>query len=357
VAARSEQRFMKPSSIARRRTGASSRMRGAFAVAVLCLLSGHALADARTCTSADTLLFGNREVGTSTVQHSTVTNCGDAPFSFTGVFPHGANGADWHVVTTCATGQTLAAGASCSIDVTFSPTVTGQTSGGLWLHNTTVTPDQLVTFYGRGVGSAAGTSVLDFAPAQAQFGNVPVGEQAGPLQVLVRNVGGAAIVPSALVINGPDAYEFRALSSGDASDCAVGSSIAPGASCRMNFFFEPRASGVRRAQLVIDAPQLAGLVTLALGGNGSTPVPTVDVIEFHDADDGQYSSRRASRRSRSSTAAGWGRRGRARACGSPRGRATRCGHPGPCRSVASSAFRASVPTRISSPRMLRNARS
>jgi len=278
---------MKPIVIARRR-GASSRACGIFAVAVLGLLSGHALADARMCTSADTLLFGNREVGTSTVQHATITNCGDAPFSFTGVFPHASNGPDWHVATTCATGQTLAAGASCGIDVTFAPTVTGQTSGGLWLHNTTVTPDQLVTFYGRGVSSAAGTSVLDFAPAQAQFGDVVVGQQAGPVQVLVRNVGGAAVVPSALVVNGPDAYEFRALSSGDASDCAVGSSIAPGASCRMNFFFDPQANGARHAELVIDAPQLAGLLTLALVGNGTTPVPTVDVVEFHNADDGQY---------------------------------------------------------------------
>jgi hypothetical protein len=267
---------------------ASGRLRGAFAVTLFCLVSGQALADARMCTSADTLLFGNRDVGTSTVQHASVTNCGDAPFSFTGVFPHSANGPAWLVATTCATGQTLAAGASCSVDVTFAPTMTGQTSGGLWLHNTTVTPDQLLTFYGRGVTSAAGTSVLDFSPAQAQFGDTPVGQQAGPLQLLVRNVGAASVVPSALVINGPDAYEFSTLSSGDASDCEVGSAIAPGSSCRMNFFFRPQASGARRAQLVIDAPQLAGLVTVALGGNGATPVPTVDVVEFHDAQDGQY---------------------------------------------------------------------
>jgi len=273
---------------ARVRARAAACARRMCAFLALALLSGGALADARICTSADTLLFGNRAVGTSSVQHAIVSNCGDAPFAFTGVFPHGANGPDWHVATTCTTGQTLAAGASCTIDVTFSPTATGQTSGGLWLHNTTVTPDQLVTFYGRGVSSEAGSAVLDFAPAQAQFADTPVGQQAGPLQVLVRNVGTATLVPSALVINGPDPYEFRALSSGEPDDCAVGAPIAPGASCRVNFFFQPQANGARRAQLVIDAPQLAGLVTLPLAGNGTTAVPTVDVVEFHDARDGQY---------------------------------------------------------------------
>ena len=269
--------------------GRASGVAPAAAAFVLSLaLSSNAAADGRMCTSADTLLFGNRTVGTSTVQHSTVTNCGDAPFSFTGVFPDASNGPAWRVATTCATGQTLAAGASCTVDVTFAPNVTGQTSGGLWLHNTTVTPDQLITFYGRGVDSQAGSGVLDFSPSPVQFSATPIGQQVGPLQVRVRNVGTASVVPRALVINGPNAYEFSALSSGDASDCAVGTPIAPGASCRMNFFFKPRQAGARYAELVIDAPQLAGLTILDLAGEGAVPVSTVSVMEFHNRDDGQY---------------------------------------------------------------------
>src|SRR2546423_363121 len=126
------------------------------------LLATDVAAAPRVCTSADTLVFGNRTVGSSSVLHSTVSNCGDASFAFTGVSVHPATGPDYRIDTTCVTGQTLAPGASCGIDVTFDPRVTGQTSGALWLHNTTSTPDQLVTFYGRGVDAQIGSAVIDF---------------------------------------------------------------------------------------------------------------------------------------------------------------------------------------------------
>ena len=259
------------------------------AVAALSMCeAGLACADARICTSADTLLFGNRALGSSTTQHATVTNCGDAPFSFTGVAPDAANGPAWHVATTCATGQALAPSAACTVDVTFAPTVTGQTSGGLWLHNTTTTPDQLITFYGRGVDAQAGSAVIGFAPNPVVFGPTLLLQQAGPLGVSVTNVGTASLVPSALVINGPAGYDFSAISTGDASDCAVGTAIAPGASCRMNFYFRPQATGLRQAELVIDAPQLASLEILPLTGTGVQAAGTIDVIEFHNAADGQY---------------------------------------------------------------------
>ena len=55
---------------------------------------------------------------------------------------HPATGPAFQVTTTCKTGLTLAPGATCTVGVHFAPTAPGQTSGGLWLHNTTVTPDQ-----------------------------------------------------------------------------------------------------------------------------------------------------------------------------------------------------------------------
>ena len=128
-------------------------------------LPGAADAFARMCTSVDTLQFGNRTLGSITVQHATVRNCGDEPFAFTGVSLHPATGPAWHVDTTCTTGSVLAPAALCTIDVTFAPQSAGQTSGALWLHNSTVTPDQLVTFYGRGVDARAGSAAIAFEPS------------------------------------------------------------------------------------------------------------------------------------------------------------------------------------------------
>jgi hypothetical protein len=113
-------------------------------------------------------------------------------------------------------------------------------------------------------------------------------QQTGPVTVSVRNVGAAALVPSALVINGPAAYEYSAISTGDPQDCAVGVAVAPGQSCNMNFYFRPQVAGPRQAQLVVDAPQLATLAILPLTGTGAEDPSTIDVVEFHNAADGQY---------------------------------------------------------------------
>ncbi len=260
-----------------RMTGASRR--GAIRLLVgLCGLvaASSALADGRICTSNDVLLFGNRPVGTAASQTATVTNCGDQPWSFTDVSVHAATASAYHVASTCASGQALGPGQACAISVTFAPLVPGQVSGGVWLHNTTTTPDQLLTFYGRGISAQSGTATLEFAPASANFAAQIVGTQSPPLTIELRNLGPSPLVPSALVLNGPAAYDYRTEGS-----CAVGNSVPPGGSCTLSFFFLPTMSGVRSANLVVDAPQLATLAIMWIDGVATdAAAPTVDVVEF-----------------------------------------------------------------------------
>jgi len=228
-----------------------------------------------------------------TTATSTVSNCGDAPFAFTDVSVHSATNPAFHAQSACTTGATLAPGGACTISVQFAPALPGQASGALWLHNTTSTPDQLVTFYGRGVDAQAGTGALVFAPAPARFDATAVGQARGPQVVRVSSTGTAPVVPTAIVINGPAPYDFRGESNGDPGDCLVGAPIAPGGACTLNLLFRPGQAGERDAVLLIDAPQLATLASLALQGTGVAaapvpPIPTVDVIEFHHAPSGQY---------------------------------------------------------------------
>jgi len=241
-----------------------------------------ASAEPRFCVTSDALLFGNCAVGSVSQAIAMVSNCGDAPWSFTSVIAHPATSAQFRVDSGCATGLVLAPGDACGITVTFAPTQTGEVSGALWLYNTTATPDQLVTFYGRGIDASAGTASLTFAPASADFGVQAVGSQAGPLVVALRNSGNAPLIPSALVLNGADPYDFQSVSYGDPADCAVGRAIAAGASCSLNLFFRPASAGSRSAQLVVDAPQLASLATLPITGTGAADpgAGSVEVIEF-----------------------------------------------------------------------------
>jgi hypothetical protein len=246
-----------------------------LALTCLIIVSSSA-AQGRFCLTDDTLLFGNRAVGSMSTTTVTVSNCGNQAWSFTDVSVDPATGAAWHVNTSCSTGLVLSAGAACSVAVIFAPTTTGQTSGGVWLRNTTNTPDELLVFYGRGVDAQAGTASLAFAPAALNFGAQNVGVQSAGITVALVNNGPARLTPSALVINGPAAYDYYT-----EGDCNVGTAIPPGSSCTLTFFFRPAALGNRPANLVVDAPQLANLAILAIDGTGAMlGGADADVVEF-----------------------------------------------------------------------------
>ena len=244
------------------------------------LLASSAAAQGRFCASQEALLFGNRAVGSSSAANVTVTNCGNAPWTFTDVSVDPATGAGWNVFSGCTTGLTLVPGAACSVSVTFAPRGTGETSGGLWLRNTSADSDQLIVFYGRGVDAEAGTSALSFAPSPLVFPVQALGSTSVGITVSLVNAGPATLVPSALVINGPAPYDYSVTG----GTCNVGAAIEPGASCTLTFFFTPGALGSRPANLVVDAPQLANLAILSIDGVGSNAavVPPVDadVVEF-----------------------------------------------------------------------------
>jgi hypothetical protein len=96
----------------------------AACVVVVVVFSSSAAAASRMCTSADTLSFGQRAIGTSTSASVTVSNCGDAPFTFTDVSVHAATNPAYRIETSCATALTLAPHESCALNVFFEPTET-----------------------------------------------------------------------------------------------------------------------------------------------------------------------------------------------------------------------------------------
>jgi hypothetical protein len=246
-----------------------------FALACVASVSG-VMAQPRLCTAGDTLLFGNQEVDSSRSQTATISNCGDQPWSLTDIRVDPATGAAFHVNGSCSAGLTLVPGASCTVTVAFAPTVPGQTSGGVWLDNTSSTPQELVVFYGRGIDARAGTATLSFSPTTLLFPAQLIGSRSAGVTVLLDNQGPAPLTPTALVFTGPAAYDYSAV-----GDCNLGSPIEPGKSCALTLFFLPGAAGDRPANLVVDSPQLANLAILVLDGSGGIPAaPDADVVEF-----------------------------------------------------------------------------
>jgi hypothetical protein len=173
---------------------------------------------------------------------------------------------------------TVAAGASCVIQVTFAPQATGPLSGEMTIY-ANVYGGQLTVDL-TGIGAPAGVVIL--APATVTFGQVEVGTTSAPLQVTATNSGAAAIPVSSVVITPP----FIPSS----NSCGT-TSLAPNSSCRLAVEFAPTEAGPASGQLTFTDG--AGTQSVVLGGTGASP-PT-DVLNpaslsFPPTPEGQLSS-------------------------------------------------------------------
>jgi Bacterial Ig-like domain (group 3)/FG-GAP-like repeat/HYDIN/CFA65/VesB-like, Ig-like domain/Abnormal spindle-like microcephaly-assoc'd, ASPM-SPD-2-Hydin len=95
------------------------------------------------------LMFGNQPVGTkSPPKRVTLSNKGSVAVSITGISFTGTNAADFAETNTC--GTSVAAGASCSITVTFAPSATGNRTATLSVTDNGGASPQKVSVAGTG---------------------------------------------------------------------------------------------------------------------------------------------------------------------------------------------------------------
>src|SRR5438552_14938778 len=107
--------------------------------------------------SPTSLSFGTVEVGTASAAKTvTLTNVGTTTLSIIGIAITGANAGDFAHTHTC--GSSLAAGASCAINVKFKPTASGTRTAALSVSDSAAGSPQKVALYG--VGAAPTVSAL-----------------------------------------------------------------------------------------------------------------------------------------------------------------------------------------------------
>jgi hypothetical protein len=151
------------------------------------------------------LAFGNRNVSsTSTAQTVQLNNTGNTALSVTSVSASGS----FAESNTCP--ASLAAGASCTASVTFTPTAMGPQSGTLTF--VTAAGNQTVSLGGTGLQTSDSTNVGSLA-----FGNQKVSTTSAAQSVQLSNSGNTAVSITSVSATGP----FAA-----ASNCA--SSLAVG---------------------------------------------------------------------------------------------------------------------------------
>jgi hypothetical protein len=138
--------------------------------------------------SASALTFASQSVGVASgSQAVTMTNSGTGPLTVTGISIAGVNAADFTETNTC--GTSVAAGAQCSISVTFKPTAAGARSAAISIADNAAGSPQSITLTGTGAAVAVTPVFTSSVTAPA---TLAAGATA-PLSVTVKETGSGAL--------------------------------------------------------------------------------------------------------------------------------------------------------------------
>jgi hypothetical protein len=190
--------------------------------------------------------FGTVATGTSSAaQAVTVTNSGTAAAPVGSITTTG----DFGQTNTC--GSSIAAGASCTVSVKFTPTATGSRTGNLAITASGIT--NTVPLSGTGVAPGP---ILTPNPSSLTFAGTIVGDSSSTQAVTVTNSGTTSATVSGVT------------ASGDYSQTNNCSTLAVGASCTVTVKFTPTTSGTRTGNVTITSNANNSPTTVALTGSG-----------------------------------------------------------------------------------------
>ncbi|MBZ5515239.1 MAG: choice-of-anchor D domain-containing protein [Acidobacteriia bacterium] len=198
--------------------------------------------------------FGNQTVGTtSTAKAVTLDNGTAAAVTISGIAIGGTNPADFAVSSkTC--GSSLAAGASCTINVTFTPASAASFTGTLTVTDSAGT--QSASLSGTGVAAATTASV---SPASLTFPSTTVGSTSAAQSSTLTNTGSSTLTINSITVSGDFA---------ETSTC--GSTLVAGAHCVINVTFHPAATGTRTGTVTVSDNASNGPQTISLSGTGAS---------------------------------------------------------------------------------------
>ena len=200
------------------------------------------------------LTFSTQAVGTTSAAETVaLKNTGTTSLTISSIAITGTDHADFAQTHTC--GSSLAAGASCSISVEFSPTASGTRTAVLSVTDNAAGSPQKVSL--AGVGTTA-----QLSPTSLYFGAVGIGATSPAQFVTLTNVGTTPLTVTGIAITGADAADFAH------NNC--GSSLAPYASCNIRVTFTPTALSTRAAMLSVTDSAAGSPQKVSLAGVGTT---------------------------------------------------------------------------------------
>ena len=224
---------------------------------ILQMPSSNSGSSAAVTLSPSSLVFGSVNVGSSSAASTVkLTNSGNAALSITSISIGGANAGDFSQTNTC--GNSVAAGANCTISVIFTPSAAGACSATLSIADNASSSPQTVALSGTGASTAPAVTL---SPNSLAFGSVNVSSSSAASTITLTNSGNAALSITGISIGGANAGDFS-----QTNTC--GNSVAAGANCAISLIFTPSAAGARSATLSIADNASNSPQTVALSGTG-----------------------------------------------------------------------------------------
>ncbi len=215
-------------------------------------LSGTGVAPAVTLGPAS-LDFGNLLVNTtSTALTSTLTNTGTAALTISSI---GASG-DFSQTNNCPISPaTLAINSSCTLTLTFTPSLTGVRRGAVTISDNAPSSPQTLGLTGTGTSPD-----VTLAPGNLNFNPQGVGTTSAAQTVALTNSGAAAMTISSIIATGDYSQT---------NDCPVApATLGAGDSCTLTAKFTPTTTGPRLGSVTVTDNAPGSPHVLALSGTG-----------------------------------------------------------------------------------------
>ncbi len=203
------------------------------------------------------ITIASQPVGVASAPQSVIlSNTGGAALSITSIAFTGANPGDFAQTNNC--GPSVAAGASCTINVSFKPTAMGSRAADLTLNNDFSSGRTGAKISGTGLASAP-----ELSPTRLSFTSQSVGAISAAQEITLSNSGNAALSVSSFAVSGANSSDFS-----QTNNC--GSVVEAGAHCTISVTFKPLAAGTRTAEVSFDDNASGSPQTVALSGTIAT---------------------------------------------------------------------------------------
>ncbi len=191
------------------------------------------------------LTFASTFIGTTTAAKTvTVKNVSTSAVSISSISAVG----DFAQTNTC--GTTIAAGASCSIHITYSPLSSGTLFGGVSIQSSD--PANPIT-----VGLQGTATAVNLSQTSLTFPTTKVGTTSSPIKFTISNTSAVALNLGAIAMTGDFA---------ETTTCA--SPLNGGSNCTVSITFTPTATGTRTGAFQIPTSDYQSPQTVTLTGTG-----------------------------------------------------------------------------------------